>query len=203
MTDCGALLYSRHNDHAGYGSAGAAEAGAANATRNDAREAGSVQEHFVLHDSGTGKGVAGLKYKLTTGEGRTVEGETDDDAILAARGKDQRNLLASLLLARGTPMLSMGAELGQTQAGNNNAYAQDNETAWLDWSGADRELLAFTQKLIALRKNSPALTRDSFLAGAPLDDTLIPESPVTSTWPTRACGPEETLNVMSTSCSSG
>ena len=67
-----------------------------------------------------------------------VEGETDDDAILAARGKDQRNLLASLLLARGTPMLSMGAELGQTQAGNNNAYAQDNETAWLDWSGADR-----------------------------------------------------------------
>ena len=54
-----------------------------------------------------------------------------------ARGKDQRNLLASLLLARGTPMLSMGAELGQTQAGNNNAYAQDNETAWLDWSGAD------------------------------------------------------------------
>lgn len=78
MTDCGALLYSRHNDHAGYGSAGAAEAGAANATRNDAREAGSVQEHFVLHDSGTGKGVAGLKYKLTTGEGRTVEGETDE-----------------------------------------------------------------------------------------------------------------------------
>ena len=75
-----------------------------------------------------------------------VEGETGDDAILAARGKDQRNLLASLLLARGTPMLSMGAELGQTQAGNNNAYAQDNETAWLDWSAADRGLLAFTRE---------------------------------------------------------
>ncbi len=104
-----------------------------------------------------------------------VEGETDDDAILAARGKDQRNLLASLLLGRGTPMLSMGAELGQTQAGNNNAYAQDNETAWLDWSGADRELLAFTRDLITLRKDSPALTRDSFLLGAPLDDTLIPD----------------------------
>ncbi len=104
-----------------------------------------------------------------------VEGETDDDAILAARGKDQRNLLASLLLARGTPMLSMGAELGQTQAGNNNAYAQDNETAWLDWSGADGELLAFTRELIALRKDSPALTRDSFLTGAPLDETLIPD----------------------------
>ncbi|HEY8072415.1 MAG TPA: glycogen debranching protein GlgX, partial [Methylocystis sp.] len=74
-----------------------------------------------------------------------AEGEAGDDVILAARGKDQRNLLASLLLARGTPMLSMGAELGQTQAGNNNVYAQDNETAWLDWSGADRELLAFTR----------------------------------------------------------
>ena len=72
-------------------------------------------------------------------------------------------------------MLSMGAELGKTQAGNSNAYAQDNETAWLDWSGADRELLAFTRELIALRKNSPALTRDSFLAGAPLDETLIPD----------------------------
>ncbi|HEY8071373.1 MAG TPA: 4-alpha-glucanotransferase, partial [Methylocystis sp.] len=104
-----------------------------------------------------------------------VEGETDNNAILAARGKDQRNLLASLLLARGTPMLSMGAELGQTQAGNNNAYAQDNETAWLDWSGADRELLAFTRDLITLRKDSPALTRDSFLLGAPLDETLIPD----------------------------
>ncbi len=104
-----------------------------------------------------------------------VEGATDDPAILAARGKDQRNLLASLLLARGTPMLSMGAELGQTQSGNNNAYAQDNETAWLDWNGADRELLAFTAELIALRKDAPALTRDDFLQGSPLDETLIPD----------------------------
>ncbi len=104
-----------------------------------------------------------------------AEGDTDDDAVRMARGKDQRNLLASLLLARGTPMLSMGAELGQTQAGNNNAYAQDNETAWLDWSGADEELLAFTRELIALRKRCPALTSDSFLLGAPLDETLIPD----------------------------
>ena len=104
-----------------------------------------------------------------------VEGATDDPAILAARKQDQRNLLASLLLARGTPMLSMGSELGQTQGGNNNAYAQDNETAWLDWSQADPELLAFTQELIGLRKDAPALTRDGFLLGAPLDDTLIPD----------------------------
>ena len=72
-------------------------------------------------------------------------------------------------------MLSMGAELGQTQSGNNNAYAQDNGTAWLDWNAADRELLAFTAELIALRKDAPALTRDDFLRGSPLDETLIPD----------------------------
>ncbi len=104
-----------------------------------------------------------------------AEGETDDAAILAARAQDQRNLLLSLLLSCGTPMLSMGAELGQTQGGANNAYAQDNETAWLDWSKADRELMAFTAQAIALRKGAPALTRDAFLQGAPLDETLLPD----------------------------
>ena len=104
-----------------------------------------------------------------------VEGESSDHAILATRAQDQRNLLASLLLARGTPMLSMGAEMGQTQRGNNNAYAQDNETAWLDWANADEGLLAFTSQLVALRKESPALKRDRFFLGAPLDDTLLPD----------------------------
>ncbi len=66
-----------------------------------------------------------------------AEGESDDAAVRAARARDQRNLLATLLLSRGTPMLAMGAELGHTQGGNNNAYAQDNETSWLDWARAD------------------------------------------------------------------
>ncbi|MFY9627355.1 MAG: glycogen debranching protein GlgX, partial [Methylocystis sp.] len=104
-----------------------------------------------------------------------VEGETGDPAILARRSQDQRNLLATLMLSRGTPMLSMGAETGQTQGGNNNAYAQDNETAWLDWAQADKDLLDFAAQLIALRKDSSALTRDSFLLGAPLDDALLPD----------------------------
>ena len=104
-----------------------------------------------------------------------VEGETEDAAIRAVRAKDQRNLLLSLFLARGTPMLSMGAEMGQTQGGVNNAYAQDNQIAWLDWESADRELLEFTRQAIALRKTAPALTRDTFLQGAPLDETLLPD----------------------------
>jgi glycogen operon protein len=104
-----------------------------------------------------------------------AEGASDDAAIRAARQNDQRALLATLLLSRGTPMLAMGAELGHTQAGNNNAYAQDNETSWLDWSAADACLLAFARRAVALRKAHPALTRDAFLTGAPCDETLIPD----------------------------
>jgi glycogen debranching enzyme len=104
-----------------------------------------------------------------------IDGETDDPAILAARARDERNLLASLLLSRGTPMISMGAEMGHSQGGNNNAYAQDNETAWLDWARADRDLIAFVSTLIALRKSSPAIGCDRFLTGESCDETLLPD----------------------------
>ncbi|MGJ0393241.1 MAG: glycogen debranching protein GlgX [Methylocystis sp.] len=104
-----------------------------------------------------------------------AEGETDDPAIKEARARDQRNLLATLLLSRGTPMLSMGAELGHTQNGNNNAYAQDNEISWLDWSKADRPLIETTGRLIALRKIHIALRDDRFLDGDAHDDALIPD----------------------------
>jgi len=104
-----------------------------------------------------------------------VEGESDDAAVKAARARDQRNLLATLLLSRGTPMLAMGAELGATQGGNNNAYAQDNETAWIDWRAADLPLIDFAARLIALRKETAALACDLFLQGEPVDSTLIPD----------------------------
>ncbi|ESQ73797.1 hypothetical protein ABAC402_17275 [Asticcacaulis sp. AC402] len=94
-----------------------------------------------------------------------VEGPSSDPAVLAARAREQRNLLATLLLARGTPMLSMGAEFGQTQHGNNNAYAQDNALSWLDWSHVDKNLLAFCTRLLAIRRSHPALTTDRFLTG--------------------------------------
>ena len=104
-----------------------------------------------------------------------VEGRTSDPAILAARRRDQRNLLASLLLAQGTPMLAMGSESGQSQNGNNNAYAQDNATSWMNWESADAALAAFTARLIELRKAHPTFTRDSFLTGDASDATLIPD----------------------------
>ncbi len=105
-----------------------------------------------------------------------VEGATDNEEILARRRRDQRNLLATLLCARGTPMLAMGAECGHSQQGNNNAYAQDNEIAWIDWSKADKSLVAFTRKLIDLRRGEAALNRDVFLTGAPLDEAQIPDA---------------------------
>jgi glycogen debranching enzyme GlgX/4-alpha-glucanotransferase len=98
-----------------------------------------------------------------------VEGPSDDPAILEARSRDERNLLTLLVASRGTPMLSMGMELGFSQGGNNNAYAQDNATSAIDWQGADASLIAFTARLIKARLSNPALSRDAFLTGAPFD----------------------------------
>ncbi|HEY8125412.1 MAG TPA: glycogen debranching protein GlgX [Methylocystis sp.] len=115
----------------------------------------------------------GTDHNLSWNNG--VEGESEDTAIIAARKRDAHNLLATLLFSRGTPMLAMGSELGQTQAGNNNAYAQDNALSWIDWACADEELIETTAKLIALRKRHAALREDRFLDGAPHDATLIPD----------------------------
>ncbi|MFO1151492.1 MAG: glycogen debranching protein GlgX [Alsobacter sp.] len=100
-----------------------------------------------------------------------VEGASDDPALAARRARDQQALLATLLLSRGTPMLSMGMEAGRTQDGNNNAYAQDNRLNWLDWSRLDREILASARRLTALRAAHPALHADRFLTGEAHDGT--------------------------------
>ncbi len=97
-----------------------------------------------------------------------AEGPTDDRAILTSRARDQRNMLATLILSRGTPMLGPGTELDGTQGGNNNAYSQDNPTAWLDWSTPDGPMLGFARRLLDLRAAHPALTRDRFPSGAAL-----------------------------------
>ncbi len=104
-----------------------------------------------------------------------TEGPADAPAIQAARLRDQRALLATLLLSRGTPMLAMGAELGHSQGGNNNAYAQDNATSWLDWAAGEPALPGFVARLIALRQAHPALHADRFLTGAATDATLLPD----------------------------
>ncbi|MGL4440485.1 MAG: glycogen debranching protein GlgX, partial [Bosea sp. (in: a-proteobacteria)] len=103
------------------------------------------------------------------------EGATDDADIIAARQRDAGALLATLLLSRGTPMLSMGDELGRSQGGNNNAYAQDNETSWLDWAKADHELIAHTRSLIAARLGNMALHGDVPLTGYATDTSGIPD----------------------------
>jgi glycogen operon protein len=81
-----------------------------------------------------------------------VEGDTDDPAVLALRARLQRALLAALLLSQGTPMLVAGDELGHGQGGNNNPYCQDNATTWIDWSRADEALVAWTARVVHLRR---------------------------------------------------
>jgi glycogen operon protein len=99
-----------------------------------------------------------------------AEGPIGDASINALRERQKRNLLATLLLSQGVPMLLAGDEIGRTQKGNNNAYCQDNEIAWLDWNmdPARARLLAFTTRVIALRRNHPIFRRRDFFQGRPL-----------------------------------
>jgi glycogen operon protein len=99
-----------------------------------------------------------------------VEGPTDDPNIQALRAKQKRNLLATLLLSQGVPMIYAGDAIGHTQMGNNNAYCQDNPISWLSWvlQPEDRNLLAFVQRMINLRKRHPVFRRRHFFQGRPI-----------------------------------
>jgi isoamylase len=96
-----------------------------------------------------------------------VEGPTDDPEINSIRGRQLRNLLSTLLLSQGTPMMVAGDEFGRTQGGNNNAYCQDNEISWVDWNIQDRgkSLIEFVKKVIGFRHRYPILRRNLFLNG--------------------------------------
>ena len=97
-----------------------------------------------------------------------IEGPSTDPTITAMRERQKRNLLATVLLSQGTPMILAGDEMGRTQQGNNNAYCQDNEISWIDWEGRtrrDMELLAFVKRLIRLRREHPVFRRPRFLHG--------------------------------------
>ncbi|MET8586520.1 glycogen debranching protein GlgX [Streptomyces collinus] len=105
-----------------------------------------------------------------------AEGDTDDPAVLELRARQQRNLLATLLLSQGIPMLCHGDELGRTQRGNNNAYCQDNEISWVDWELTDeqRALADFTRRLIGLRAGHPVLRRRRFFRGETVTNAKQP-----------------------------
>ncbi|HTR51352.1 MAG TPA: glycogen debranching protein GlgX [Kofleriaceae bacterium] len=97
-----------------------------------------------------------------------VEGETEDLDVRELRARQQRNLLATLFLSQGVPMLLGGDELGRTQRGNNNAYCQDNELSWIDWNSEDAELLAYVQRLAQLRREHPVFRRRGWFQGKPI-----------------------------------
>jgi glycogen operon protein len=98
-----------------------------------------------------------------------VEGPAEDPAVQELRGRQKRNLIASLILAQGAPMLLGGDELGRSQGGNNNAYCQDNATSWLDWAGrseADLQFTAFVRRLLRLRADNALFRRSAFMTDA-------------------------------------
>lgn len=97
-----------------------------------------------------------------------AEGPTEDPTILELRKRQKRNLITTLFLSQGVPMLVAGDEIGRTQLGNNNAYCQDNEISWLNWEDADYEFLKYTQKVIHLVKKHPAFCRRRWFQGQPI-----------------------------------
>ncbi|MEJ5997070.1 glycogen debranching protein GlgX [Corynebacterium sp. H130] len=103
-----------------------------------------------------------------------VEGPTDDEDIKKLRRQQQRNFLTTLLLSQGTPMIAHGDELSRTQGGNNNVYCQDSEISWMDWEFVEenKDLVAFTRRLLEIRRDHPVFRRRRFLAGGPLGEDM-------------------------------
>lgn len=135
----------------------------------------AAHDGFTLHDTvayGHRHNEANLEnnrdghaHNLSANYG--VEGPTDEPAVLALRQRQARNLLATVFLSQGVPMLLAGDEFGRTQRGNNNAYCQDNDINWIDWTCVERHesLVEFVRQLIDLRKSRLWLRRDTFLKG--------------------------------------
>ena len=143
-------------------------------TSHDGFTLADLVSHAAKHNEANGEANRdGTEANYSWNHG--VEGASDDADIVRARFDDARALLATLLLSRGTPMFSHGDELGRTQRGNNNAYAQDNALAWIDWANADETLAGFVARLTTLRAAHPALRADRWLTGEPPDGRAIPD----------------------------
>jgi isoamylase len=145
------------------------------------RSAYASVNFVVAHDGFTLRDLVSYEHKhnLANGENNRdghddnvsrnwgIEGDTDDPSILDVRYRVMRSLLASLAFSQGVPMLAHGDEIGRTQRGNNNAYCQDNELTWVNWELDDRQrdLLAFTRRIFAIRQENPVLRRRHFFRG--------------------------------------
>ncbi len=125
-----------------------------------------VTYHHKLNETNGEANRDGEHYNRSWNCG--IEGPTDDPEIVELRQKQKRNLLTTLFLSQGVPMLVAGDEMSRTQGGNNNAYCQDNETSWIDWANADKDLLDFTKKLIALYKTHHVFSRRRWFQGRPV-----------------------------------
>jgi len=149
-----------------------------------ARSPLSSVNHVTAHDGFTLRDLVSYRSKHNEANGEAnsdghdanysvncgVEGPSDDARINDERGRLSRALLATVLLAQGTPMLAAGDELGHTQQGNNNAYCQDNALAWIDWTRAEPRLAAYVARLTALRRELPALRQTRWLSDHPRAD---------------------------------
>jgi glycogen operon protein len=152
----------------------------------DARRPVASINFVTAHDGFTLRDLVSYndKHNEANGEGNAdgestnrswncgVEGDTDDPEVLRCREAQQRNLLTTLMLSQGVPMLVAGDEMGRTQHGNNNAYCQDNELSWHDWKHVDDDLLEFTKRLIDLRRQHPTFRRRRYFQGVPIRGTL-------------------------------
>ncbi|WP_161888075.1 glycogen debranching protein GlgX [Pontibacter russatus] len=141
----------------------------------------TAHDGFTLHDLVSYNEKHNLENGEDNNDGEShnrswncgVEGPSDDPAVLALRQKQKRNLLTTLLLSQGVPMLVAGDEISRTQKGNNNAYCQDNEISWLNWEEADTKMLRFTRKLIKFKKDHPAFGRRRWFQGQPIKGTGV------------------------------
>jgi glycogen operon protein len=156
--------------------------GSADLYQDDGRKPYASINFITAHDGFTLRDIVSYNEKHNEANGEDnrdgeshnrswnlgAEGPTDDPAINAARARQQRNFLATLLFSQGVPMLLGGDEIGRTQQGNNNAYCQDNEISWFDWNHADHGLLEFTRRLIAFWREHPTFRRRGWFKGRPI-----------------------------------
>jgi glycogen operon protein len=160
--------------------------GSSDLYQNDTRRPFASVNFVTAHDGFTLRDLVSYNEKHNEANGENnadgeshnrswncgAEGETEDPEVLKCRARQQRNFLTTLFTAQGVPMLLAGDELGRTQRGNNNAYCQDNEISWVDWTAVDRPLLELTRWIIAFRRDHPVFRRRRFFQGRPIRGTL-------------------------------